>query len=118
MICRGVVTFINPKTLWGRLVYAPTEDSDSVIDALSAALIVKEAKTARGIRLDGVAKTRTIIELKFHTTSWHGQPSYGRGGDWLPHPGEIIEVHLNDDYKLVAVWNAEHATRQRRMTNE
>jgi len=102
MICRGVVTYVNERTGWGRLVYTPSKDDHSVVDALSAALMVNAAKVARGIRLDGVVKTFTLIELEFHTTSWHGQPSYRSG--WVPQPGEIVDVHLNTDNKLVSVW--------------
>ena len=98
MICRAVVTYLNERTLWGRLVYAPDGDGESVVDALSAALMVNAAKVARGIRLDGVAKALTVKELEFHTTSFYG--GYGRDLQ----PGQLVEVHLNADHKLVAVW--------------
>ena len=98
MICRGVVTYLNERTLWGRLVYALDNDGDGVVDALSAALLVNAAKVARSIRLDGVAKTLTVKELEFHTTSFHG--GYGRDLQ----PGQLVEVHLNIDNRLVAVW--------------
>jgi hypothetical protein len=104
MICRGVVMQMNPQTYWGKLVYAPTDAGHAVVDALSAALIIKASKTVRQLREDAVEATRVALEMSFHSTSWHMQP--GRR-DWLPQPGEIVEVHLNSDYKLVAVWYAE-----------
>jgi hypothetical protein len=49
VIYRGVITYVNVQTLWGKLVYAPTADGHSVVDALSAALMVNAVKVARGI---------------------------------------------------------------------
>lgn len=105
MICRGVVTYLDERTLWGKLVYAPTEDGHDVVDALSAALMINASKVARGIRLDGVAKTLTVKELDFHTTSFLG--GYGRDLQ----PGQLVDVHLNVDDKLVSV---RYQQRQRR----
>jgi hypothetical protein len=104
---------MDDQTLWGHIVYAPTAAGHRVVDALSAALLAKSSQLAREIR---IRHNRLDVEtLEFHTTSWHGAPT--RGSDhWSLRPrrpvslrpdlGEIVEVHLNADNKLVAVWYA------------
>lgn len=101
MTCRGVVTFLNARTLWGKLVYAPTETGHAVIDAISAALIVTAKKAVRQIR-QGQAN---VVELEFHLTAWHGA-TWSATNPWRPKPGEIVQVRLNADHKLVSVWYA------------
>lgn len=99
--CRGVVTFLDERTLWGKLVYAPTEIGHNVVDAISAALMAKSTKTVRQIR-DG---QEAVVELEFHLTAWHGA-SCSSNSEWRPQPGELVRVRLNADYKLVSVWYA------------
>lgn len=98
MICRAVVTSFNRSTCWAQLVYALDARGHNVVDALSAALIVHDAKTARAIRLNSVAKDLTVKEMDFHSTSFHGARNE------FPFVGQLVEVHLNDDRRLVAVW--------------
>jgi len=94
---------MDDRTLWGHIVYAPTAAGHRVVDALSAVLLAKSSQLAREIRIRH--NRRDVETLEFHTTSWHGAPT--RGSDhWWPDLGEIVEVHLNGDNKLVAVWYA------------
>lgn len=96
---RGVIVAIDGQTLWGWLVYAKEAGAQKVIDALSAILLADEKHAWRPIiragQLDG-----TLTDLDFHVSAWHG---YG-GDEWLPRPGEIVEVRLNSDERLIAVW--------------
>lgn len=101
MTCRGVVTFLDERTLWGKLVYAPTDAGHNVIDAMAAALMVKAKRAARQIRQGEDA----VIELEFHLTAWHGA-TWSESNNWRPKPGEIVRVRLNTDHKLVSVWYA------------
>jgi hypothetical protein len=100
---------MDPQTLWGHIVYAPTDVGHRVVDALSAALLAKSRQLAREIR---IRHDRLDVEtLEFHTTSWHGAPT--RSSDhWWPDLGELVEVHLNDSGKLVAVWHAPKGANQ------
>jgi hypothetical protein len=82
-------------------VFAPDDRGHNVVDALSAALIIKDAKTAREIRLNSVAKDLTVKEMDFHSTSFHGARNE------FPFVGQLVELHLNDDQRLVAVWYAQ-----------
>ena len=81
MICRAVVTYLNERTLWGRLVYAPDGDGESVVDALSAALMVNAAKVARGIRLDGVAKRKQFARGRHQAIELHRRRRRVASGD-------------------------------------
>lgn len=103
MICRAVVWDFNEKNLWGKLTYALDERGFTVIDAMSAALIAKHNSIAREIRLTSEMKDRSTKSIDFHSTSVHG---IGSTENW-PWVGQLVEVHLNDDKNLVAVWYRE-----------
>jgi len=92
------VTFLDERTLWGKILYAPTEAEEVNVDALSAALMVKATRAARQIRGGNDA----LVELEFHLTSWQGA-YWSERSSWRPQPGEIVKVHLNSDYALVSV---------------
>lgn len=98
MICRAVVMHFNEQTHWGKLVYAQDDHGRDIIDALSAALVVKANDVARGLRNDGLYKTFLLKELEFHSTSVDGG-WVGR----IPAPGQLVDVILNVDDKLVSV---------------
>lgn len=92
------MTFLDERTLWGKIIYAPTEAGYAIVDALSAALLVKAKKAARQIRANETA----VVELEFHLTAWIGA-TWSSRSSWRPRPGEIVKVRLNSDYKLVSV---------------
>lgn len=93
----------EPKTLWGKLMYAFDERGHQAVDAISAALIAKHVSIAREIRLNSELKDRTTKSLDFHSTSVHG---IGATENW-PWIGQLVEVHLNIDQNLVSVWYRE-----------
>lgn len=99
VICRGVVWNFEEKSGWGKLTYAFDERGHSVIDAMSAALLAKHTSIAREIRLNSEYKDRTTTSLDFHSTCFSG----GYVQEW-PWGGQLVEVHLNEDNKLVSVW--------------
>lgn len=100
VICRAVVWAFEEKTLWGKLAYAIDERGYTAIDAISAALIAKHASIAREIRLNSEMTDQTVKSIDFHSTSIHG---LGSTEHW-PSIGQLVEVHLNVDKNLVAVW--------------
>lgn len=95
---RAVVTEFDAQRLWGRLVYALDERGLSTVDAISAALIARSRQVANDLRIQGTGKTVQVID--FHSTSVHG---IGSTENW-PQVGQLVEVHLNADERLVAVW--------------
>ena len=103
MICRAVVWEFTPKTLWGKLTYALDDRGHVALDAMSAALIAKHHSIAREIRLNSEMTDRSTRSMDFHSTSVHG---IGSTEQW-PVIGQLVEVHLNDDQNLVAVWYRE-----------
>lgn len=100
MICRGVVWAFEQKTLWGKLAYALDERGLVAVDAMSAALIAKHQSIAREIRLTSELTDRATKSIDFHSTSVHG---IGSTENW-PWVGQLVQVHLNVDQNLVAVW--------------
>lgn len=103
MIHRAVVWEFNEKNLWGKLTYAIDDRGHVAIDAMSAALIAKHASIAREIRLNSEMTDRSTQSLDFHSTSIHG---LGSTEHW-PSIGQLVQVHLNVDRNLVAVWYQE-----------
>ncbi len=102
-IRRAVVWAFESKTLWGKLAYAVDERGYNAVDAISAALIAKHSSIAREIRLTSELTARTTKSMDFHSTSVHG---IGSTENW-PWVGQLVEVHLNEDQRLVAVWYQE-----------
>jgi hypothetical protein len=95
MICRAVVTSFDESN-WGTLVYALDDQGHNVVDAISAALIARSLSTAYNLRIRYTGKEVQVLE--FHSTSFHGALNE------LPYTGQLVEVHLNDHQRLVAVW--------------
>ena len=93
----------EPKTLWGKLTYALDDRGHVAIDAMSAALIAKHNSIAREIRLNSELTDRSTLSIDFHSTSIHG---LGSTEHW-PSIGQLVQVHLNVDQNLVAVWYQE-----------
>jgi len=100
---RAVVWAFESKTLWGKLAYAVDERGYNAVDAISAALIAKHSSIAREIRLTSELTAHATKSIDFHATSIHG---IGSTENW-PWVGQLVEVHLNDDQRLVAVWYQE-----------
>lgn len=92
---RAVVVDFDGRTLWGRLVYAPNEQGWTALDAIAAVML---ANVSRTIDRD-IARGTDLIEIAFHSTSVHG---IGTSENW-PRVGQMVDVHLNSDQKLVAV---------------
>lgn len=101
-IRRAVVWDFDRKNSWGKLMYALDERGYDAVDAISAALIAKHASIAREIRLTSELTMRTTKSMDFHSTSVHGITE-----DNWPWVGQLVELHLNEDQRLVAVWYQE-----------
>jgi len=96
MICRAVVVDFNTQNLWGTLVYAPDAHGHNLVDAISAALIARSQSTAYSLRIRHTGKEVQVMQ--FHSTSFHGALNE------FPSVGQLVELHLNSDQRLVAVW--------------
>lgn len=90
----AVVTSFARMTGWGQLYYARDERGWRTLDALSAAALASVPGA-----IHNIAKDAHVVRLEFHSTSVHG----GISDSW-PMPGDFVDVHLNDDQRLVAVW--------------
>lgn len=95
---KALVTEFNRYNLWGKLLYAIDERGYVILDAVAAALMVKSQKVAYDMYRPSLGKT--VQKMDFHSTSVHG---IGSTDHW-PQVGQLVDVHLNDNGNLVAVW--------------
>jgi hypothetical protein len=95
VIYHGVVVHCDCRTLWGTLLFAPDDDGRAIIDAISAATIAQASRVAKRLRRDNRG---VIAELPFHSTAVEGG-----GGTFVSTPGDLVQVILNADYRLVGV---------------